>query len=229
MIRVNAHAQGGRAYQYTSITADSLKGLEVPTGVVSIQPADELNRTQGRCYVPTTWGTAILEENDWFVIYDVGIVSAFTDAQFKLLFQVDESVVDDTLFELEERPAAVALGRQQGKSLRDDLEAVSFASPRLSTLDEMDSVKALPEPVAMPVFKARAMSDGGSWLPAFSDYCTRYRLDYTILHEPDPRKPLADGFVVSVNATGRRVLEFNVGDLIVGYSDGNMEIASEEA
>ena len=88
---VKGLARPADAYQFLKETEDQLAGLVLQTGPVTVQRADELNRIPGRCYVPTIWGAAVLEYGDWFVVYDIGVVSAFNDAQFRLLFEFDDN------------------------------------------------------------------------------------------------------------------------------------------
>lgn len=208
MIRVRAYAQGGTAYQYLPETAESLKGLETPAGPITVQFANELNRTPGRCYVPTTWGSAVLEEGDWFVVYDVGVVSAFTKAQFSLLFEADYSDSGDTLFSL------------------NKLESGVMQEPLFSDVEE--AVPTVPTEEVVPVFKATVLSDGSSWLPAFERYCMQYRLDFVILSEDGIAPTRSIEFRIVANATGREVLRFEVGDTILGYSNGEMGKAGYE-
>ena len=70
-IRVDAIAQPARALQYLPETEALLKDLVLPTGKVTVQLADEMNRVPNRCYVPTTWGSAVLEYGDWVVVYGI--------------------------------------------------------------------------------------------------------------------------------------------------------------
>ena len=121
---VKGLARPADAYQFLKETEDQLVGLVLQTGPVTVQKEDELNRIPGRCYVPTIWGAAVLEYGDWFVVYDVGIVSVHTDAQFRLLFEFDDSA---TLFEVSEEP---------------ELEAEQVAEARRGTYSAMMSKRS---------------------------------------------------------------------------------------
>ena len=227
MIKVEGLAQPGLAYQYTAATADTLKGLSVPTGQVTIQQADEMNRTPGRCYVPTTWGTAILEEGDWFVVYDLGIVSAFTGPQFEVLFSVKH---DEELAPPAEEPAEDSELSGAEVEVLASMEAkarsLTFKQAASVAPVAMASTVPLPTGVAKPVLRFRVMSDGAQWLPSFEAYCVNYRHDYVVLSEENPRGGDVD-FRVLRNATGAEVLAFGLGELIDCFADGRLEIVSE--
>ena len=124
MRAVKGLARPADAYQFLKETEDQLAGLVLQTGPVTVQKEDELNRIPGRCYVPTIWGAAVLEYGDWFVVYDIGVVSAFNDAQFRLLFEFDDSA---TLFETSLEPIVElpVVEVSRGTSLRDGVELMS--------------------------------------------------------------------------------------------------------
>ena len=225
---VKGLARPADAYQFLKETEDQLAGLNLQTGPVTVQREDELNRIPGRCYVPTTWGAAVLEYGDWFVVYDIGVVSAFNDAQFRLLFEFDDSA---TLFEVAEEPklkgVQVAEARR-GTSLRDDVELMSAKVEGAIALDLVEQAEKLPMPEMAPALRFRAMSDGANWLPAFQAFCDRYRLDYVIESTGDTRVDAPD-FRIRVNATGAEVTAFSLGDLIDCYPDGRLVLAEEES
>lgn len=224
---VKGLARPADAYQFLKETEDQLAGLILQTGPVTVQKADELNRVPGRCYVPTIWGAAVLEYGDWFVVYDIGVVSAFNDAQFRLLFEFDDSA---TLFEVAEEPelegVQVAEARR-GTLLRDDVELMSAKVEGEIQLDLVEIAEKLPMPEMAPALRFRALSDGATWLPAFQAFCDRYRLDYVIEATEDFRIGTHD-FQVKVNATGAEVIAFSLGDLIDCYPDGQMVLVGEE-
>ena len=230
---VKGLARPADAYQFLKETEDQLAGLVLQTGPVTVQKEDELNRIPGRCYVPTIWGAAVLEYGDWFVVYDVGIVSAHTDAQFRLLFEFDDSA---TLFEVSEEvelEAEQVAEARRGTSLRDDVKQMSAKVEGEIQLDLVEIAEELPMPAKLPMpemapaLRFRAMSDGASWLPAFQAFCDRYRLDYVIESTEDIRVDAPD-FRVGVNATGAEIIKFSLGDLIDCYPDGQMVLVGEE-
>ncbi len=225
---VKGLARPADAYQFLKETEDQLAGLMLQTGPVTVQKADELNRIPGRCYVPTIWGAAVLEYGDWFVVYDIGVVSAFNDAQFRLLFEFDDSA---TLFKIAEEPelegVQVAEARR-GTSLRDDVELMSAKVEGVIALDLVEQAEKLPMPEMAPALRFRAMSDGATWLPSFQAYCDRYRLDYVIEAETAPRGGQPD-FRVKVGATGREVVSFGLGELLDCYPDGRVVAVQEAA
>ena len=225
---VKGLARPADAYQFLKETEDQLAGLVLQTGPVTVQKEDELNRIPGRCYVPTIWGAAVLEYGDWFVVYDVGIVSAHTDAQFRLLFEFDDSA---TLFEVSEEvelEAEQVAEARRSTSLRDDVEALSLegVDRHLDALVAEKVGAPLPMPEMAPALRFRAMNDGANWLPAFQAFCDRYRLDYVIESTEDFRIGTPD-FRVRVNATGAEVIAFSLGDLIDCYPDGRLVLAEE--
>ena len=227
---VKGLARPADAYQFLKETEDQLAGLVLQTGPVTVQKEDELNRIPGRCYVPTIWGAAVLEYGDWFVVYDVGIVSAHTDAQFRLLFEFDDSA---TLFEVSEDvelEAEQVAEARRGTSLRDDVEALSLegVDRHLDALVAEKVGAPLPMPEMAPALRFRAMSDGATWLPSFQAYCDRYRLDYVIEAETAPRGGQPD-FRVKVGATGREVVSFGLGELLDCYPDGRVVTVPEVA
>lgn len=227
---VKGLARPADAYQFLKETEDQLAGLILQTGPVTVQKEDELNRIPGRCYVPTIWGAAVLEYGDWFVVYDIGVVSAFNDAQFRLLFEFDDSA---TLFEVAEEPelegVQVAEARR-GTLLRDDVEALSLegVDRHLDALVAEKVGAPLPMPEMAPALRFRAMNDGATWLPSFQAYCDRYRLDYVIEAETAPRGGQLD-FRVKVGATGREVVSFGLGELLDCYPDGRVVAVQEAA
>lgn len=225
---VKGLARPADAYQFLKETEEQLAGLILQTGPVTVQREDALNRIPGRCYVPTIWGAAVLEYGDWFVVYDIGVVSAFNDAQFRLLFEFDDSA---TLFEIAEEPelegVQVAEARR-GTSLRDDVELMSAKVEGAIALDLVEQAEKLPMPEMAPALRFRAMNDGANWLPAFQAFCDRYRLDYVIESTEDFRIGTHD-FRVKVNATGAEVIAFSLGDLIDCYPDGRLVLVGEES
>ena len=226
---VKGLARPADAYQFLKETEEQLAGLMLQTGPVTVQKADELNRIPGRCYVPTIWGAAVLEYGDWFVVYDIGVVSAFNDAQFRLLFEFDDSA---TLFEVSEETeleAEQVAEARRGTSLRDDVEALSLegVDRHLDALVAEKVEAPLPMPEMAPALRFRAMNDGANWLPAFQAFCDRYRLDYVIEATEDFRIGMHD-FQVKVNATGAEIIKFSLGDLIDCYPDGQMVLVGEE-
>ena len=226
---VKGLARPADAYQFLKETEEQLAGLVLQTGPVTVQQENELNRTPGRCYVPTTWGAAVLEYTDWFVVYDIGVVSAYTDQQFRLLFEFDDSA---TLFEVSEEPeleAEQVAEARRGMSLRDDVEALSLegVDRHLDALVAEKVEAPLPMPEMAPALRFRAMNDGANWLPAFQAFCDRYRLDYVIEATEDFRIGMHD-FQVKVNATGAEIIKFSLGDLIDCYPDGQMVLVGEE-
>ena len=230
MIPGEALPQPATAYQFLESTALDLSKLVLPTGPVTVQFPDALNGTQGRCYVMTTWGTATLSEGDWIILYDIGLVVTVTQAQFPLLYEMRD---DGALFGVDEgKPDMTRMqARVQGDMSparlgQFDLEALQDG-PIPAVYGEAIVNSLLPQPEVVPVLKFRVMSDGRSWLPAFENYCTRHRLDYSLVAESSPLD--SHDFRVVVNATGREVVRFNVGDLIVGYPSGRMELVGEDA
>lgn len=228
---VKGLARPADAYQFLKETEDQLAGLVLQAGPVTVQKEDELNRIPGRCYVPTIWGAAVLEYGDWFVVYDVGIVSAYTDAQFRLLFEFDDSA---TLFEVAEETeleAKQVAEARRGTSLREGVELMSAKAEgemQLDLVEIAEKVEApLPMPEMAPALRFRAMNDGANWLPAFQAFCDRYRLDYVIEATEDFRIGMHD-FQVKVNATGAEIIKFSLGDLIDCYPDGQMVLVGEE-
>lgn len=221
MIRTEAYTQPATSYQFLPENIESLRALTLPTGVVTVQAGDELNRVEGRCYVPTSWGTSILSEGDWIVVYDVGVVSTFTNAQHFLLFRQ----LDDMLFEVEapvveeEVVPMARMSRQTFVAALDTELSKEAAQER--------TVESAPIPETLPVIKFRVTEDSSSWMPSFQAYCERYRLDYSINVEnvPGDREHL---YEIKVNATGRRVIIFGVDDVLAGYSDGRMEHLSRD-
>ena len=173
---VKGLARPADAYQFLKETEEQLAGIVLQTGPVTVQQENELNRTPGRCYVPTTWGAAVLEYTDWFVVYDIGVVSAYTDQQFRLLFEFDDSA---TLFEVSEEvelEAEQVASARRGMSLRDDVEALSLegVDRHLDALVAEKVEAPLPMPEMAPALRFRAMNDGANWLPAFQAFCDRY-------------------------------------------------------
>lgn len=227
---VKGLARPADAYQFLKETEEQLAGIVLQTGPVTVQQENELNRTPGRCYVPTTWGAAVLEYTDWFVVYDIGVVVALTDQQFRLLFEFDDSA---TLFEVSEEPeleAEQVAEARRGTSLRDDVEALSLegVDRHLDALVAEKVGAPLPMPEVAPALRFRAMNDGANWLPAFQAFCDRYRLDYVIEATEDFRIGTHD-FRVKVNATGAEIVAFSLGDLIDCYPDGRLVLAEEES
>lgn len=227
-IRVDAIAQPARALQYLPATEALLKDRMLPTGKVTVQLADEMNRVPNRCYVPTTWGSAVLEYGDWVVVYDSGIVLAATATQFSLLFEFNDNA---TLFEVAEEPelegVQVAKARR-GTSLRDDVELMSAKVEGVIALDLVEQAEKLQMPEMAPALRFRALSDGATWLPSFQAYCDRYRLDYVLEAEAAPRGGEPD-FRVKVGATGREVVSFGLGELLDCYPDGRVVAVQESA
>ena len=226
---VKGLARPADAYQFLKETEEQLAGIVLQTGPVTVQQENELNRTPGRCYVPTTWGAAVLEYTDWFVVYDIGVVSAYTDQQFRLLFEFDDSA---TLFEVSEEPeleAEQVAEARRGTSLRKGVEALSLegVDRHLDALVAEKVEAPLPMPEMAPALRFRAMNDGANWLPAFQAFCDRYRLDYVIEATEDFRIGMHD-FQVKVNATGAEIIKFSLGDLIDCYPDGQMVLVGEE-
>lgn len=227
---VKGLARPADAYQFLKETEEQLAGIVLQTGPVTVQQENELNRTPGRCYVPTTWGAAVLEYTDWFVVYDIGVVVALTDQQFRLLFEFDDSA---TLFEVSEEvelEAEQVAEARRGTSLRDDVEALSLegVDRHLDALVAEKVGAPLPMPEVAPALRFRAMNDGANWLPAFQAFCDRYRLDYVIEATEDFRIGTHD-FRVKVNATGAEIVAFSLGDLIDCYPDGRLVLAEEES
>lgn len=231
---VRGLARPADAYQFLKETEDQLAGLILQTGPVTVQKADELNRIPGRCYVPTIWGAAVLEYGDWFVVYDVGIVSAHTDAQLRLLFEFDDSA---TLFEVSEEvelEAEQVAEARRSTSLRDDVKQMSAKVGGEIQLDLVEIAEELPMPAKLPMpemapaLRFRAMSDGATWLPSFQAFCDRYRLDYVIETDTAPRGGEPD-FRVKVGATGREVVSFGLGELLDCYPDGRIVTVQEAA
>lgn len=227
---VKGLARPADAYQFLKETEEQLAEIMLLTGPVTVQRENELNRTPGRCYVPTTWGAAVLEYTDWFVVYDIGVVVALTDQQFRLLFEFDDSA---TLFEVSEETELegkqVAEARR-GTLLRDGVEALSLegVDRHLDALVVEKVGAPLPMPEMAPALRFRAMSDGANWLPAFQAFCDRYRLDYVL--EPTEDFPVGThDFRIRVNATGAEVIAFSLGDLIDCYPDGRLVLAEEES
>lgn len=226
---VKGLARPADAYQFLKETEDQLAGLVLQTGPVTVQKEDELNRIPGRCYVPTIWGAAVLEYGDWFVVYDVGIVSAYTDAQFRLLFEFDDSA---TLFEVSEEPEiedrslpAVVKRHMESKAVEDQMAASVEGAIQLDLVEQAES---LPMPEMAPALRFRAMNDGASWLPAFQAFCDRYRLDY-VIEATDYALSNTPDFRVKINATGAEIITFSLGDLIDCYPDGRLVLAEEES
>lgn len=225
---VKGLARPADAYQFLKETEDQLAGLVLQTGPVTVQRENELNRTPGRCYVPTTWGAAVLEYNDWFVVYDIGVVVAFTDQQFRLLFEFDDSA---TLFEVSEEvelEAEQVAEARRVAPLRAEAELMSAKVGGEIQLDLVEIAEKLPMPEMAPALRFRAMSDGANWLPAFQAFCDRYRLDYVIEPTEDIRVDAPD-FRVKVNATGAEAIAFSLGDLIDCYPDGRLVLVGEES
>ena len=219
---VKALARPADAHQFLRETEDQLNGLMLKTGPVTVQKENELNRTPGRCYVPTTWGASVLEYGDWFVVYDVGIVQAFTDAQFQLLFEFDDSA---TLFEIAEEPeleGAHVVEARQGMSLRDGVELMSAKVEGAIALDLVEQAEELPMPAMSPALRFTSDDEGSRWIPAFQAFCDRYRLYYTLNLDTAP-KGGQPRFKVTVNATGAQVASFGIGELIDCYPDGRIE------
>lgn len=227
---VKGLARPADAYQFLKETEEQLAEIVLLTGPVTVQRENELNRTPGRCYVPTTWGAAVLEYTDWFVVYDIGVVIALTDQQFRLLFEFDDSA---TLFEVSEETdleGKQVVKTRRGTSLRDDVDALSLegVDRHLDALVAEKVGAPLPMPEMAPALRFRAMSDGANWLPAFQAFCDRYRLDYVIEATEDFLIGTHD-FRVKVNATGAEVIAFSLGDLIDCYPDGRLVLAEEES
>lgn len=229
---VKGLARPADAYQFLKETEEQLAGIVLQTGPVTVQQENELNRTPGRCYVPTTWGAAVLEYTDWFVVYDIGVVSAYTDQQFRLLFEFDDSA---TLFEVSEEPeleAEQVAEARRGTSLRKGVELMSAKAEdemQLDLVEVAEKVEApLPMPEMAPALRFRAMNDGANWLPAFQAFCDRYRLDYVIESTDYALSDMPD-FQVKVNATGAEIVAFSLGDLIDCYPDGRLVLAEEES
>lgn len=240
MIQVVPHPQPGTAYQFLPETVEHLKGLELPTGTVQVQAPDEVNRVPGRCYVPTSWGTAILDVGDWVVVYDVGVVAVFTPPQFSLLFTTtmdgtitipdgplptfkDIEAIADRHNELQSSAGAMTLAEFSNEVEKDVATELTMGKYVTMPVVTDGADRELPRPTVLPVLQRRVMSDGNSWYPAFEEYCNRYRLDYSLIREDHS----VHDFYVEVNATGARIAGFNVGDIIVGYPDGRIEIAKE--
>ena len=216
---MEALPQPATAYQFLESTALDLSKLVLPTGPVTVQFPDALNGTQGRCYVMTTWGTATLNEGDWIILYDIGLVVTVTQAQFPLLYEMRD---DGALFGFDAATPDVAVVRQRPMTTDDvDRHLSSLVAEKAGvSLDQ-----GLPQPEEAPVIKFRVMSDGRAWFPAFEDYCSRHRLDFSV----ETGVVASHDFRVVVNATGRDVVRFNVGDLVVGYPSGRMELVGEDA
>ena len=227
---VKGLARPAGAYQFLKETEEQLAGLILQTGPVTVQQENELNRTPGRCYVPTTWGAAVLEYTDWFVVYDIGVVSAYTDQQFRLLFEFDDSATLSEVSDEVELEAEQVAEARRSTSLRDDVEALSLEGVDRH-LDALVAEKAgtpLPMPEMAPALRFRAMNDGANWLPAFQAFCDRYRLDY-VIEATDFALSGTHDFRVKVNATGAEVIAFSLGDLIDCYPDGRLVLVGEES
>lgn len=233
MIRVTAHPQGATAYQFLEETAAGLDRLQLPTGPVTVQMPDSINRIPGRCYVPTVWGAAVLELGDWFVVFDVGVVAAYPAEQFSLLFAqaVEEPVEPPEMLE-EETPEGAArvsllasepsipesyLGKyvmqtpNSGESIKESLSRVS------SRMED----EALPKAVAVPVLRFMAGIAQHTQEINIHEYFDRYRLDYSF---ETLTEGTVDAFRFVVNATGREVVRFRRGEVVVGYPDGTVEV-----
>lgn len=234
MIQVNAIPQGATAYQFLPETAEMLNKLPLPTGPVTVQMPDEINRIQGRCYVPTAWGAAILEFGDWFVVFDVGVVAAYTEAQFPVLFApvLDEPPVEegvllglDPAYSSKMSTVVATDGfsgvlENSGESIRDTMSRMS--APIEIPEAELRATATLPTPARVPVFRQRF--EGDDWGVAFPDYCDRYRLDYSLQSLVNKASFLPSTIRVVVNATDRVVVELREGEVLVGYADGHMEV-----
>ena len=231
MIQVNAIPQGATAYQFLPETAEMLNKLPLPTGPVTVQMPDEINRIQGRCYVPTAWGAAILEFGDWFVVFDVGMVAAYTEAQFPVLFA---PVLDEPAPEPEPAPDAwldplrPLMMSRMGVEAPNAGESIRDTMSRMSALIEVPEAElrakaTLPTPARVPVFRQRFGSEdeGGT---AFQDYCDRYRLYYSLQSLMSTEPFLPSRLRVVVNATDRVIVELQDGEVLVGYADGHMEV-----
>lgn len=205
MIPVQTKPQMATAYQYLPETAAGMNGLQLPSGPVTVQLADEMNRIEGRCYVPTSWGTAILSPGDWIVAYEVGIVVAVTAEQFPHLFELRT----EGMLDIPELGTPV---ESKEVTLEMELQAVGEQQLRMSA-----------EPLGpRPVLRIRATEDSGSWLPSFEAYCNRNRLDYS-LHNVSENRDISADFRIVLNATGREVVQFRMGDLLDCYADGRIE------
>lgn len=213
MIQTRSVPTKATSYQFLSAQADELRAVQLPTGPVTVQAADEINNIPGRCYVPTTWGTAILNEGDWFVLFENGIVSAYTSAQHFLMLEEDVAIPEELPVEpvpdelLMEEPALFS--------------RASVMSVRFDPTVDGGSVSEAPR--ELPVLRFIAGEPGSEEM--FANYTNRYRLDYTVTLLPhvsdDPTPTL---FEVDVTATGRVVARFSQGDEVVGYADGRMEV-----
>lgn len=220
-------------------TVEHLKGLELPTGTVQVQAPDEVNRVPGRCYVPTSWGTVILDVGDWIVVYDVGVVAVFTPPQFSLLFTTtmdgtitisdgplpkfeDIEAIADRYNELQSSAREMTLAELTNEIEKDVANHITGKYVTMPVVTGGADLE-LPRPTVLPVLQLRVLSDGNSWYPTFEEYCNRYRLDYSLVREDHS----VHDFYVEVNATGARIAGFNIGDIIVCYPDGRIEIAKE--
>lgn len=235
MIQVNAIPQGATAYQFLPETAEMLDKLPLPTGPVTVQMPDEINRIQGRCYVPTAWGAAILEFGDWFVVFDVGVVAAYTEAQFPVLFApvLDEPPVEEGVLlsfdpAYSSKMSTVVATDDFSGVLENSGESIRDTMSRMSALIEVPEAElrakaTLPTPARVPVFRQRFGSEdeGGT---AFQDYCDRYRLDYSLQSLMSTEPFLPSTLRVVVNATDRVIVELQDGEVLVGYADGHMEV-----
>lgn len=227
MIPVEALPQPGTAYQFLESTAAELSKLVLPTGPVTVQFPDALNRTEGRCYVMTTWGTATLSEGDWIVVYDVGVVVTITAEQFPLFYEMREGATLFSLTAPEEVP--------EGRSMRDMVDtqqsarqaaqmaavALGGMSPALSVSRASEVVSELPKPPVFYALRLDTSQPEESWGEVWAAYVTRYRLDYTLDELRETRQRY---YRVFVNATGREVLRFDEGDVVLGTPDGELVI-----
>ena len=212
MTAVVSRVLRGESYQFVSETEELLHGMKVPTGTVTVQRADEMNNIPGRCYVPTSWGTAILDSGDFFVVYENRLVSAFTNRQFSELFELDTTDQLD-IPELEVEGMSPSLMRYKS-AMRNEVP------------EEALSDQGFPVSQVFPAMIIRAAEGlSAAQLEArLEEYFEKYRLDYLLYSAEDE---LSGHLQVSIRvvATGREVLTFaptlhNVN----GYADGKMEI-----
>lgn len=67
-------------YQFTADDPLALTHLTLPTGPVTVQEENPITKAQLRAYVPTAFGTHILDLGDWVLVHESGVVLTLPDA-----------------------------------------------------------------------------------------------------------------------------------------------------
>ena len=67
-------------WQYDPANTSELTTLDLPTGRITVQDANPMTKATARAYVPTAFGTHILDPGDWVLWHESGYVFTLPDA-----------------------------------------------------------------------------------------------------------------------------------------------------